>query len=184
MSSEKVKRIKWLKAMVTSDLHKRDDFFDFHHRFKEYENLLGEEYYKSEFKKHYSNKYHIVIVGSITNRNIEDLKIELKKIIGFEPNIKLIRFEETKTVNYHSYFTNAKDFIIEKRSHQTKGSALLDELKNRIRNEDPKFEDFLDYQKGQARNLSQSNLMKYIVEQSAYYRDYHLELENIELNDQ
>lgn len=176
--------VDFIRDKIRNDLMYRINDSEFQERFQEFENFLGVSYSNSQVIDEYINDKRIVIVGSITGRNIQKLTEELKNSLGFEPKIEHIDYEKTKRVNYGNYeFSGTTDLIIENRDHEAKGTESLKKIKNREKNENPLFKDLLDYEDGLSGSLSKTTLFRYILEESAYVRDYNLLKTRLDFDD-
>ena len=173
-----------LLSEIRNDLMFRTDETDFLTRFNEIQTYLGIlSYDLNDHVEEFKKKKTIVIVDDISPKLIGQLQLNLKKHLGWQPEIKLINYERTQKLDYEAFRDNHHtDLIVGDRDHEAKDTKLLDSLINRntIENKSPKVIDCIK----ENLKISLTSLFEYIIYKSAYLEELNVLKENLKDYDQ
>jgi len=176
--------VKRLLSEIRNDLMFRTDETDFLTRFNEIQTYLGILSYElDEHVEEFKKMKTIVIVDDISPKHIRELQLNLKKHLGWQPEIKLINYERTQKQDYGVFRDNHHtDLIVGNRDHEAKGTKMLNFLINRnaIENRSPKTIDCIK----ENLKISMTSLFEYIINNSAYLEELNLLKENLKDYDQ
>ena len=176
--------VRRLLSEIRNDLMFRTDETDFLTRFNEIQTYLGIlSYDLNDHVEEFKKKKTIVIIDDISQKLIRQLQSDLKKHLGWQPQISLVNYKKTQKIDYSAYHCNHHtDLILGDRDHHAKGSKLLDSWieRNDIENRSPKTVDFLNANL----NISKTSLFNYIIYNSAYIKELNLLKENLKDYDQ